>query len=130
MDIKKFAEKWMKADELANLEGKFDALEQLVSPDLKFHLLSGPSFTGFETYKQHIIKNRESNTTIKQERKYITGDGNVFVMSYKATVISKVSNPRVNIPAGATVNTEAMFAFRLENDRVAELWIQVNAVTS
>jgi hypothetical protein len=130
MDIKEFAEKWMKADEQANLEGNFDAIEKLASPDLRFHLLSGPSFTGFETYKQHIMKNRESNSPVKAERQYITGDGNVFVMSFKSTTISKVSNPRVQIPAGATVNTDAMFAFRIENRKVAELWIKVSATTS
>ena len=124
------AEKWMKADEQANLEGNFDALEQLTSSDVKFHLLNGPSFTGFEIYKQHIMNNRESNSPVKAERQYITGDGNVFVMSFKSTSISKVSNPRVQIPAGATVNTDAMFAFRIENSRVAELWIKVSATIS
>ena len=68
---------------------------------------------------------RESTLDLKQEWEYITGDGNIFVLGYKASGKAIVAIPAMSIPEGATISNEAMFALRRENDRVAEAWIKI-----
>ena len=85
-----------------------------------------PDFNGFEAHKQYIMSARESTTDLQQEWGYITGDGNVAVLSLRQKMTLTVENPVFQIPAGSTVNADAMFALRLENDRIAEIWIKVS----
>lgn len=125
MNIKDFAEKFIKAEKNAFQEGNFDALEQLESPNIVIHRIPPlAEFNGFEAHKQYIMSARESVSDIQQEWEYITGDGNVCVLGYKSSGKYKVEVPAMSIPAGATVSNDAMFALCLENDRVAEIWIK------
>lgn len=130
MAIKEIAEKWMQAEGQAFQEGNFDALEQIESPDIVIHMPPAPDFIGFEAHQQYIASGRETITDLKQEMEYITGDGNVCAVSFKETMTAKVENPMFQIAAGSTVNVDAMFVLRCENDRVAEIWMKGSITTS
>jgi hypothetical protein len=125
MDIKEIAEKFIEAEHQA-IHGNFEVLEQIESPDIVIHMPPAPDFKGFEAHKQYIVTGRESATGIQQEWGYITGDGNVGVLSLKQKVTLTADNPFFKIPAGSTVNSDSFFVLRQENDRIAEIWIQSN----
>ena len=128
MGIEEIAEKWIQADKQAFQEGNFDALEQLESPDIVIHSAPVPGVIGFEGHKEHILMVREQISDLQQEFEYLTGDGNVFAISFKQSFTAKVEIPIA--PAGSTVNIEALFVFRCENDKIAEIWMKSNITSS
>jgi len=123
MDIKEIAEKFIEAENEAIQQGKFEALEQIESPDIVIHYPPAPDFHGFEAHRQYIVTGRASATDLQQEWGYVTGEGNIAVLSLKQKMTLTVDNPVFKIPAGATVNADAFFVLRRENDRIAEIWV-------
>ena len=124
MDIKEFAQKFIEAEEAAFQRGEFEELEQIESPDVVIHLQ--PPITigaGFEGHKQYIINARQNNT-ISQEFEYLVGDGNVCAISLAETITLGMENPAMSLTAGATIVVDALMVLRLENERVAEIWIK------
>ncbi|HEY94089.1 MAG TPA: ester cyclase [Dehalococcoidia bacterium] len=122
MGIEEIAEKWIQADKQAFQEGNFDALEQLESPNIVIHSAPVPGTIGFEEHKEHILKVREEVSDLQQEFEYLTGDGNVFAISFKQSFTAKVEIPIA--PAGSTVNIDSLFVLRCENDKIAEIWMK------
>jgi hypothetical protein len=123
MDIRELAEKFIEAEHQAGQTGNLYALEQIESPSIVIHMPPAPDFNGFEAHKQYIETGRESATDIQQEWGYITGDGNVAVVSLNQKVTLKKENPIFKIPAGSTVKSDSFFVLRGQNDRIAEIWI-------
>jgi hypothetical protein len=121
MDIKEFAQKFIEAEDEA-WKGNFEPLEQIESPDIIIHMPPAPDFHGFEAHKQYILTARESTKDLTLGWDYITGDGNVAVVSLKENAILTVDNPIFKIPAGTTIDADMFFVLRRENDRVAEIW--------
>ncbi|UCG54007.1 MAG: nuclear transport factor 2 family protein [Dehalococcoidia bacterium] len=128
MGVKEIAEKYIQADKQAFQEGYFDALEQIYAPDIVIHSAQNPDSIGFEANKEYIQKVRENVSDLHQEFEFITGDGNVFAISYKATFTPKVDIPIA--PAGSTVNIDSLFVLRCENDKIAEIWMKGNTTLS
>ena len=124
MDIKEIAEKFIEAEHQAFQQGKFEALEQIESPDIVIHMPPAPDFHGFEAHKQYIMNGRETTTGFHQDWGYVTGDGNIAVLSLKQKMTLTVDNQAFKIPAGSTVNADGLFVLRRENDRIAEIWIK------
>ena len=124
MDIKEFAEKFIEAEEDAVQRGDFNALEQIESPDIVIHMPPAPDSKGFEAHKQYIQYMVETSTDLQQEWDYITGDGNVAVVSLKQKVTYKVENPTFKIPPGSTADADALFVLRRQEGRVAEIWFK------
>ena len=124
MDIKEIVENFIKAEDAAFQQGNFDALEQIESPKIVIHYPPLPDFKGFDAHKQYIMAGRESTKDFSQEWDYITGDGNVAVLSLKQVMTLTTDNEAFKIPAGSTINADAFFVLRQENDRVAEIWIK------
>ena len=128
MDIKEFAQKFIEAEDEA-WKGNFEPLEQIESPDIVIHMPPAPDFNGFEAHKQYILTARESTKDLTLEWEYITGDGNVAVVSLKEHVTLTVDNPVFKIPAGTTIDADMFFVLRRENDRVAEIWAKGSMTT-
>ena len=122
MGIEEIAEKWIQADKQAFQEGNCDALEQLESPNIVIHSAPIPGAIGFEEHKEHILKVREEISDLHLEFEYLTGDGNVCAISFKESFKPKVDIPIA--PAGSTVNIDALFVLRYENDKIAEIWMK------
>jgi hypothetical protein len=56
LDIKEFAENFIKAEEVTFAEGKFEELEKLEDPNLIFHFYGlDKEMKGFEAHKQYIL---------------------------------------------------------------------------
>ncbi|OGO31239.1 MAG: hypothetical protein A2Z29_09385 [Chloroflexi bacterium RBG_16_56_11] len=122
MSIKDFAEKFIKAEDEAWQKGNCDALEKLEDPNVVYHM-SAPfgEVVGFEVHKQQILGNRMVASEIKQDWKYLIGEGNLFAMGYKSRVISNGKVPGFP-PAGKEITNDGLFLFHMKNGKIIEAW--------
>jgi predicted ester cyclase len=121
MSIKEFAEKYMKAQEEGWQNGNFDALEALEDPNVVYHLSKPPDIIGFEAHKEDIMARREAIPDIQQEAKYLTGDGNVFVLSLmeRGKIVKEM--PGMPIPVGKDISVDALLVSRLDKGKIIEV---------
>src|SRR3990172_5011252 len=120
MSIKEFADKYIKAQVEAWQKGDFNALQALEDPNVVYHLsLVGQDLVGWEAHKQDILLSREAGSNRRQEWNYLTGEGNLFALSYKSCFIS---TGKWIIPTGKEVTGNAMILLRLENGKIVEGW--------
>jgi len=121
MSLEEFAQKFIKAEDEAWLKGNLDPLEALEDPNVVYHMAPPMDFVGFEAHKQQILGARMGLSDIKQEWKYLTSEGNLFALSYKAHYISLGTIP--GFPsAGKEVTSDSIFLLRLENGKIVEAW--------
>ena len=121
MDIKEFAEKFIKAEEEAFQKGNFEPLSKLEDPNVVYHMPIFGDLVGHEAHKQNILKVRQVFSDIKQEWKYLTGEGNLFGVSLKGRYVSKGNIPGLP-PVGKEITEDAIFLLQLRNDRIIEVW--------
>jgi predicted ester cyclase len=121
MDIKEFAEKYIKAEKDAFQKDDFTALAKLEDPDVVYHTSTFGDLVGYEGHKQNIMSWPQFASDIKQEWKYLTGEGNLFALSYKARYISKGNIPGTP-PAGKEYSRDALFLLRLKHGKIVEVW--------
>jgi len=126
MDIKDFANKFIEVEKQAFKEGNYKALEAIEAPDVVYHWGGSRDMVGHEAHKQDIINYREKTSKHLQEWNYVVGDGNICVLSIKETITFIKDYPVIRAQAGTTVEFDAFFVLRRENDRVAEAWIKGN----
>jgi ketosteroid isomerase-like protein len=126
MNIKDFAEKFIKAEEEAFQKGNFDALAKLEDHKVVYHIPPLPDMVGHEAHKQDIMGTRLACSDIKQEFKYLTGEGNLFSFSYKSNARITGEKPGFPMPIGKNVSTNYLFVLRVKNGRVVEAWANGN----
>ncbi len=124
MNIKDFAEKFIKAEEEAFLTGNCDALEKLEDPKIVFHFFAlNQELAGFEAHKQYILGMRQAAPGIRAEWKYITGEGNLFTALFKTSGAKFTGTvPGFPPPTGKEVIVSSLFVFRLKSGKVVEAW--------
>ena len=113
VNLEEFVGRFIKAENQAWQQGEFAALEAIEDPAIVFH---GMGLNGWEAHKQYIINARQTITGLQQDWEYLTGDGNLFALSYKST--STIS--------GQKSRTEALMLFRLENGRIKDVWLNAS----
>lgn len=109
-DLQALAERFVKAEEQAWLEGRFEALEAVEDANVVYH---GYPINSFAEHKQFIIESRKTITNPKMSMEYLTGDGNLFAIDYNASVTMN----------GQPVTTRALMLFRVSDGRIAEVWL-------
>jgi glyoxylase I family protein len=114
LSIKEFAEKYMAAQIEAWQNGKFDLLEALEDPNAVYHLSFG-DVVGWEAHKKDILQRRQRVLELPQWT-YLTGEGNVFALSWKVRTISDGERP--GIPAGKEIASDRCL---LSAERTARL---------
>ena len=122
MDIKEFAEKFIKAEDEAWQNGNFDDLEALEDPGIVYHVSPLPDMVGWEAHKQYIQTNRQIISGIQQNWKYLAGEGNLFALSYKSSGTTAAEIPTMNIPKGKKIATDYLFVLQVKNGRITEVW--------
>jgi predicted ester cyclase len=122
MSIKEFAEKFMKAEDEAWQKVNTKPLEALEDPNVVYHMGIRGDIVGFEAHKQDILGSRSAYSDIKQEWKYLTGEGNLFALSYKSRFLFTGEVPGMPPPTGKEVTSDSLFLFRLKNGKIVEAW--------
>jgi predicted ester cyclase len=123
MDIKDFAEKFIKAEEEAWRKGNFDHLEVLEDTQVVYHVSPFPDMVGFEAHKQYIQGSVQTVSGLRQEFRYLTGDGNLFALTYKSSGRLTSEMPGMPIPKGKKYSTDYLCLFKLKDGKVAEAWM-------
>ena len=101
----------------------FTALAKLEDPNVVYHMPLGlPNMVGHEAHKQQIIDAWESWSDIKQEWKYLTGDGNLIVMSYKSSFRITRGKTGSVFPVGKKVSSDEILVSRVKKGRTVEGW--------
>ncbi len=122
MNLKEFAETYIKAESEAWQKGKLDALQALEDPNVVYHSHIRDR-VGWEAQKQDIIRAPQNMSNLRMEGKYVTGDGNLFALSCKWRFITMRDVPGL-WPIGKEVTSDSLRLFRLENGKLAESWEQ------
>lgn len=124
MDIKEFGLKFIEAEKQAFQQGNFAALEAIQAPDVIYHWGGGRDMVGREAHRQDIMEYRRRTSSHIQDWDYVAGGGDVCVLSIKETMTFAEEFPTISAPAGVTIEFDAFFVLRRENDTVAEAWIK------
>jgi predicted ester cyclase len=130
MDIKEFAEKFAKAEDDAFQKGDFAALSKLEDPNVIYHMGPLGDIVGHEAHKKDIMGTRQACSDLKQEWKYLTGEGNLFAMDYKASARFTGEKPGFPIPIGKKISNAYLFVIRLNNGKISEAWAGGNMTIS
>jgi len=67
MNIKKFAEKFIKAEDEAFQKGNFEPLKALEDPNVVYHMSTFGDMVGHEAHKQQIMSSHQLASEIIQE---------------------------------------------------------------
>ncbi len=122
MNIKDFAEKFIKAEDEAWMEGRFDALFALEHPDIKLNFTPPFTTVGREAQKKQILDHRAAFSGLRVDWKYLTGDGKLFALSFKMSGTYTGQLPGFAPPEGQQVSVDGLFLFRVEHNRIVEAW--------
>lgn len=112
-DLEKFAQRFIAAEDLAWGQGDFTSLQAIEDPGIYFHELD---LRGWEAHKKYIMDGRENVSRLHQDWQYLTGEGNLFALSYKAT----------GVFTGQKFKTEALMLFRRKNGKITDVWLNLN----
>ena len=124
MNIKEFAQKYIKAQTEAWLKGKVDAFSELEHPDVVYHFQTeNQDRAGLEGHKQFLIGINKAFTNTEMNMKYLIGEGNLFAVSYSARGMFTGEFPGAPPPTGKEATISEMFLCRLEQGKIAEVWI-------
>lgn len=123
MSIKDFAEKFVKAEKEAWLNGNVDALDEVDAPDVVYHLTPPtPDIKGRDALKQYITASRKAFTDIKFEWRYLTGEGNLFALFYTEHMKFTGEMPGLPPPTGKEITSNMTCVCRVKKGKVVEAW--------
>lgn len=124
MSIQKFAEKFIKAENEAWMKGNVNALDEVDASDVVYHLQPPvPDVKGLDGHKQYIVAARKAFTDIKFEWKYLTGESNLFAVSYSVRMMFTGEFPGLPPPTGKEVTGSEICLCRLKKGKIVEVWM-------
>jgi ketosteroid isomerase-like protein len=123
-DPRAFADKFIAAEEKAWQTGDVADLKALEDTDVVYHL-AGTDIKSWKAHEDYIVSGRKTISDLKQNWKYLSGEGNHFAMDYASSAILLGD---AKTPPSAVSNTY-LFMFRLKDNKVAEVWVN-GSVTS
>ena len=121
MDTKEFADKLIKAYDEA-FKGNTKHLKNLEDPKVVYHMGIRGDIVGPDAHEQDILGSLMAFTDFKIEWKYLTGEGNLLALSYKARYVSNGTVPGLP-PAGKEMTADSLFLFQLKNGKIREVWV-------
>lgn len=121
MDTKAFAAKLIEAYDEALVKGNTKPLKALENPDVVYHMGIRGDIVGPDAHEQDILGSRMMLSDIKVEWEYLTGEGNLLALSYRARYVSSGKMPGLP-PAGKEMTADNLFLFRLKSGKIIEVW--------
>ncbi len=124
VSIKEFADKWIEAYVEAFRTGNCDALEKLEDLNMVHHSVARgqDSIVGWAAHKQTIGNMLKAIPDYRPELRYLTGEGNLFAISYKARGTFTGTAPGFSTPTGKEVTLDYLYIFRVSEGKIAEGW--------
>jgi ketosteroid isomerase-like protein len=115
---REFAEKYIAAEHASWSKGNLADLEALEDPAVIYHM-PGVEMKGWKAHADYITQGRPTVSNLKQNWKYLSGEGNFFALAYDSSAIVKANetNPAMS------VSNNYLFVVRLSNGKVAEVWM-------
>jgi ketosteroid isomerase-like protein len=112
-----FADKFIAAENKAWSTGVVDDLKALEDSNVIYHL-PGLEVTGWKVHEDYIVQGRTKVANLKQNWKYLSGEGSHFALAYDstATLLGEGKTPP------SDVANHYLFFFRLKDGRIAEVW--------
>ena len=112
------------------VNGNVDALEKLEDPQVVYHMPGGKDRVGHEAHKRDILILRPAISNLKMDMRYLAGEGNVFALSFRSSgrFISEI--PTRPLPVGKNFLDDYLFLYRLNKNRISEVWINGNTTIS
>ncbi len=123
MNIKDFAEKFIKAENEAFQKGNFEPLKAIEDPNIVYHASVFPEMVGHEAHKQFILGISQAFSNMQREYKYLVGDGNLFALSFKMTGTFTGQIPGFPPPTGKEVTTNSLILYHLKKEKIYEAWM-------
>ena len=109
-----FADRFIAAENKAWNTGDLTDLEALESAEVIYHL-PGIELSGWKAHADYILNGRPTITGLKQNWKYLSGEGNHLVLSYESSAVLKATE--------TSISNSYLCVFRLENGKIAEAWM-------
>jgi hypothetical protein len=123
LSIKEIADKFIAAENAAWLEGNIDALDEVDSPHVVYHLMPpAPDVVGRDKHKQLIASERKAFSNIKLDWKYLTGDGNLFAVFYHQRMMFTGKTEGQPPPTGKRASRSEICLCRVNKGKIAEAW--------
>ena len=123
MEIKELAEKFIEAQEEGVFKGNCDALDTIEAPDVVFHHMNqGQDSVGIEAHKQHTLGIWQAASNVRQEWKYLAGEGSIFALEYNGNFKFKGEMPGLASTTGKEVTSHYLVVFRLDKGKIVEVW--------
>jgi len=114
---RQFADSFVAAESKAWRTGDVGDLKNLERDDVVYHL-PGLDLRGWKAHEDFIVNGRATVSDLKQNWKYLSGEGNHIVLAYDSNAIAKATD---KTPSQMTSN-DYLFVLRLEDGHVAEVW--------
>jgi predicted ester cyclase len=105
------------------VDGNCDALGKLEDPRVVYHMPGGQDRLGHEAHQRDILILRSAISNLKMDMRYLAGNGNVFALSLKSSGRYVNEIPTRPLPIGKHFSDDFLFFYRLNNNRIAEVWI-------
>jgi len=120
-----FADRFIAAENKAWATGNVDDLKALEDSGVVYHL-PGQDLIGWKAHEDFIVNGRPTVSNLKQDWKYLSGEGNHIVLAYTSSAVLKGTD---KTPPQATSNNY-LFVFRLKDRKVAEVWANGSMATA
>ncbi len=124
MSLEKLAEKLMKAENEAWVNGNVDAFDEVDAPDVYIHSIPPmPDVTGRDAHKKYVSTARKAFTNIKLDWKYVMSEGDIFAVFYTEHMTVAGEMPGIPAPIGTKITGNVTFICRVKTDKIAEMWM-------
>lgn len=120
-----FAERFIQAENKAWSTGDLSDLKALEADDVVYHI-PGMHISGWAAHESYIQQGRAVVSDLKQTWKYLSGEGNHFVLSYESTAVVR---PDPTQPPVSMANN-FLCAFRTRDGKIAEVWMNGSSTTT
>jgi len=120
-----FASRFIAAENKAWSAGDVSDLKALESDDVVYHL-PGMDLKGWKAHEDYITQGRELVSDLKQSWKYLSGEGNHFIMAYRSSGVMRANG---TVPA-TSIAVDSLCAFRMSDGRIVEVWMNGSSTTT
>ena len=118
-----FAEKFIAAEGKAWSSGDVLDLKALEDVDVIYHLPDA-DVKGWDAHEKYILEGRKTVSDLRQEWKYLSGEKNHMILSYSSSAVISGKDE-----SKTAVSNNYLFAFRLENGKIKEVWTNGSTVS-